>query len=122
MANYEGQIVGYPDLRKYLVFSKSVDIFDTPPLIDETTTTDASQSDVAAYRSAIEAVTAVAFEMEKQSSGDVQTVLSELSLDLADGVIDGTIDGSPSEVFGGTTLDVLAQAPETLVIPNTNPP
>ena len=102
--------------------SGSVDIFDTPPLIDETTTTDASQSDVAAYRSAIEAVTAVAFEMEKQSSGDVQTVLSELSLDLADGVIDGTIDGSPSEVFGGTTLDVLAQAPETLVIPNTNPP
>jgi hypothetical protein len=100
----------------------SVDIFDTPPLIDDTTTTDASQSEVAAYRSAIEAVSAIAFEMEKQSTGDVQTVLSELSMDLADGVIDGTVDGNPSEVFGGTTLDVLAQTPATLVIPNTNPP
>ncbi|MGB1311501.1 MAG: hypothetical protein ACPG47_09830, partial [Leucothrix sp.] len=100
----------------------SIDIFDTPPLINATTTTNAEQGDVAAYRSAIEAVTAVAFEMEKQSTGDVQAVLSELSMDLADGAIDGMIGGSPSTVFSGTTLDVLAQAPESLVIPNTNPP
>ena len=100
----------------------SIDIFDTPPLIDDTTTTNAEQSEVAAYRSAIEAVTAVAFEMEKQSTGDVQTVLSELSMDLADGKIDGEIDGNQSVVFGSSTLDVLAQTPETLIIPNTNPP
>ena len=100
----------------------SVDIFDTPPLIDSTTITEAQQGEAAAYRSAIEALTAVAFEMEKQSTGDVQTVLSELSMDLADGVIDGTVDGESSDVFSDTTLNVLAQTPETLVIPNTNPP
>lgn len=100
----------------------SIDIFDTPPLIDSTTTTGASQGEVAAYRSAIEAVTAIAFEMEKQSTGDVQTVLSELSMDLADGVIDGMIDGNSSAVFSDTALDVLAQTPESLVIPNTDPP
>ena len=98
----------------------SVDIFDTPPLIDDTTTSDEAQGDVAAYRSAIEAVSAIAFEMEKQSTGDVQTVLSELSMDLADGEIDGKLDGVGSTVFGSTALDVLAQDPATLIIPNTN--
>jgi hypothetical protein len=102
--------------------SESIDIFDTPPLIDDTTTTATEQSDVAAYRSAIEAVTAITFEMEKQSTGDVQTVLSELSMDLADGEIDGMVGGNPTAVFGDTTLDLLSQTPGTLVIPNTDPP
>jgi len=74
---------------------------------------------VAAYRSAVEALTAVVFAMEQQSSGDVDTVLSELSMDLVDGEIDGMVGGNPSTVFSSTTLDVLAQDPATLPIPNS---
>ena len=75
-----------------------VDIFDTPPLIDSTTDTDEEQANTAAYRTAVEALTAVVYQMEQQSSGegDTNTVLTDLADDLADGVIDGTIDGSAS--------------------------
>ncbi len=97
----------------------NIDIFATPPLIDANTDTVPEQADVAAYRSAVEALTAVVFAMEQQSSGDVETVLSELSLDLADGAIDGMVGGNPSTVFGSTTLDVLGQDPASLPIPNS---
>ena len=97
-----------------------IDIFDVPPLVDDTTDTTAEQSAVAAYRSAVEALTAIVFQMEQHTSGaGVDAVLSELSIDLADGVIDGTVDGIPSTIFTSTTLDVLAQNPATLTIPNT---
>ena len=39
----------------------SVDIFDTPPLVDSTTVSAEQQAQVAAYRAAVEAVTAIAF-------------------------------------------------------------
>ncbi len=99
--------------------SGDIDIFDTPPLVDNTTESIAEQADVAAYRSAVEALTAVVFEMEQQSSGDVDTVLAELGMDLVDGNIDGMIAGNPSTVFSSTTLDVLAQNPAMLAIPNS---
>ena len=47
----------------------SIDIFDTPPLIDSTTTSTAAQADVAAYRTAVEAVTAIAFQISQQTAG-----------------------------------------------------
>ncbi|MCP4765298.1 MAG: hypothetical protein GY875_03420 [Gammaproteobacteria bacterium] len=95
-----------------------IDIFNTPPLVNETTDTTAKQAEVAAYRTAVEALTAVVFQMQQQSSGDVDEVLGELSMDLVDGDIDGMVDGSPSTLFSDTTLDVLAQDPATLPIPN----
>ncbi len=95
-----------------------VDIFDTPPLLDSTTGSLAEQAKVAAYRTAVEALTAVTFEMSQQAAGDPDTVLAELAGDLADGAIDGTVAGQPSSVFTSTTLDVLKQDPSTLPIPN----
>ncbi len=98
-----------------------VDIFDTPPLIDSTTDTVEEQAAVAAYRTAVEALTAVVFEMQRVSSaGDTDAVLAELAKDLADGVIDGNVDGATSAVYEVAALDVLAQDPATLIIPNTN--
>lgn len=100
--------------------SGDIDIFDVPPLVDNTTDTTAEQADVAAYRTAVEALTALVFQMEQQSAGgSVDAVLSELTDDLADGVIDGMVDGAPSTIFTSTTLDLLAQDPATLPIPNT---
>jgi hypothetical protein len=99
----------------------SVDIFDTPPLVNNTTDTTDEQSDVAAYRTAVEALTAVVYQMKDQAvGGDTNTVLSELAGDLADGTIDGQVDGSASTVFTSTTLDVLEQDPATLPIPNSD--
>lgn len=98
----------------------SVDIFDTPPLVDDTTDTTEEQGEVAAYRSAVEALTAVAYQMQQQSAGDSDTVLAELAADLADGSIDGQVNGKPSAVFTSTTLDVLEQDPASLPIPNSD--
>jgi hypothetical protein len=95
----------------------SVDIFDTPPLIDNTTTSTQQQTNVAAYRAAVEAVTAVAFEISQQSSGDTDGVLAELAADLAN---DGVIDGNAGSQVNSNTLQVLQQDPATLSIPNTN--
>ncbi len=107
-----------------------IDIFDTPPLIDATTDTVEEQGNVAQYRAAIEALTAVVFQMQQAANNasdvniDVDAVLAELVLDLAvDGEINGEVsDGSggvvQSDVIGTTALDVLKQDPETLPIPN----
>ena len=58
----------------------SIDIFDTPPLVDSTTDSAAAQADVAAYRTAVEAVTAIAFQINQQTAdGNTDSVLAELS-------------------------------------------
>ena len=103
---------------------ESVDLFDTPPLIDSTTDTSEEQAATAAYRSAVEALTAIVYEMQQVTTGDADTVtpdsvLSGLSDDLAaDGVIDGA--GSGSLDYDASALDVLEQDPATLAIPNTD--
>lgn len=97
--------------------NSSVDIFDTPPLVDNTTTSTQQQTDVAAYRAAVEAVTAIAFQINQQSSGgDTDSVLTELADDLADG---NGIDGSAGSQINASTLQVLQQDPATLPIPNS---
>ena len=94
----------------------SVNIFDTPPLIDSTTDTTEEQTDVAAYRAAVEAVTAIAYEIDQQTAGgDTDSVLTELAADLAD----GEIDGSAGTEIDTNTLQILQQDPATLTIPNT---
>lgn len=95
----------------------SIDIFDTPPLVDSTTTSADQQANVAAYRAAVEAVTAIAYQIGQQSAtGDTDSVLSELAADLADG---GGIDGSAGTLIDANTLQVLEQDPATLPIPNS---
>ncbi len=95
-----------------------IDIFDTPPLLDSTTDSLEEQADVAAYRTAVEAISSVVYEMSQQAAGDTDTVLAELAGDLSDGQIDGNVGGQPSGVFTSTTLDVLDKDPATLPIPN----
>jgi hypothetical protein len=104
--------------------SSSVDIFDTPPLVDDTTDTGTEQQSVAEYRAAVEAVTAVVYQMDQQSSGTTpDQVLSELTSDLVDGQIDGNTESGASTILttgSGGTLEVLDQEPSQLPIPGTN--
>ena len=99
--------------------NSSVDIFDTPPLINSATISTAEQAKVAAYRTAIEAITAIAYQISQQSPGaTADTVLADLAADLADNDI---IDGSSGGVLNANTLQVLQQIPSSLPIPNTSP-
>ncbi|MEJ2142438.1 MAG: Ig-like domain-containing protein [Gammaproteobacteria bacterium] len=103
----------------------SVNIFDTPPLIDETIDSPEEQQAVSDYRTAVAAVSAIINEMDSQATGDADTVMTELAADLSDGLIDGQVDpdgdgvSEPSQVFSDTTIQVLDQDPATLVIPGT---
>lgn len=95
----------------------SVDIFNTPPLIDSTTDTVTKQSSVAHYRAAVEALTAVVYTMNQQVAGtSTDKLMTELVADLGDG---GGINGSAGGVINNILLQVLQQDPKTLVIPNT---
>jgi len=61
-------------------------------------------------------VTAIAFQINQQTAGgDTDSVLAELSADLADG---GGIDGSAGTQIDANTLQVFEQDPATLPIPN----
>lgn len=99
----------------------SVDIFDTPPLIDSTTDTTAEQTAVAAYRTAVEALTAMAYELGQNSAAtpvSADEMLAALTADLSDGgIIDGSVVGSPIDA---TVLnDLITIDPNTLPIPNS---
>ncbi len=98
-----------------------VDIFTTPPLIDESTTDIDAQTSTTAYRSAVEALTAVVFQMQ-QLSGDTDSstnnIIDDMAADLSDGMIDGQVDGEDTASYPEEALDVLAQDPSTLPIPN----
>jgi hypothetical protein len=114
--------------------AEEIDIFDTPPIIDNTTDNKDKQEQAAAYRAAVEAVTAVVNQIDTATGTDnANSVLSSLTADLADGQIDGKFDDENgiqqnSEIFGGTdddaeetasaALELLEQDPATLPIPN----
>ncbi len=100
--------------------SDEIDIFTAPPLVTDATDSAEEQAEVIAYRRAVEAVSAIVFAMDEQSSGDIGMVISELSKDLADGEIDGMVAGASSAIFSDTALSILQQEPSSLVIPNTN--
>lgn len=104
-----------------------VDIFETPPLIDESTDTEEKQGKTVAYRAAVEALTAVVFKMSEESrlitgeqGTDSDDMLGALVADLADGVIDGQSDGEDIDGMGQQVQDVLDIDPATLPIPNTS--
>lgn len=106
--------------------ANKIDIFDTPPLVDDTVTTgnpstddEVPIQDVSAYRAAVEALTAVVFQIDQQSAGtNTSDVLSNLAKDLADGNIDGKDEGGAA-VLDEDVLAVLDQDPDSLPIPGT---
>ncbi|RLJ15886.1 hypothetical protein DJ031_16435 [bacterium endosymbiont of Escarpia laminata] len=106
--------------------SGDIDIFDTPPLVDDTTVTAAEQADVASYRAAVEALTAVVAQIDDQLPGaDANAVLEELAADLSTGQINGQVpdaagNPTPSSVLTETSATVLQQDPATLPIPGTD--
>lgn len=102
---------------------KEVDIFDTPPLIDDSTTTAEEQADSAAYRSAVEAMTAVVYQMQQLGGDDAAStddIIGDLADDLSDGEIDGSVNGEGTGAYLGESLDLFQQDPATLPIPNSN--
>lgn len=99
----------------------TIEIFATPPIVNDSTKTTAELSDVLAYRTAIEALASVTFQMQQDASttSDVATIINELAKDLSDGVIDAKVNGIISSVYSKTTLAQLTQDPTGLTIPNT---
>jgi hypothetical protein len=98
-----------------------IDIFSTPPLINSTTDSEEEQASTAAYRSAVEALTAVVFEMQNiigDESITTDSILTDMAADLSDGEIDGAVDGEEIASYPEAALDVLEQDPSTLPIPN----
>jgi len=99
----------------------NVDIFDTPPLIDDTTLTAAEQLAVAEYRTAVEALTAMVFHLGQNIATpavSAEEMLTALTNDLAD---DGVIDGSTAgPIDTAVTDELIAVEPATLPIPNSD--
>jgi len=104
--------------------SDNIDFFDTPPLIDSTTLSATQQTAVAQYRTAIEALTALVFELAQNIANpavSTDVMLSELTLDLADGVIDGMTNGRVSTIIDSTVLGALPTIDiPALAIPNSD--
>ncbi|MCG8426707.1 MAG: cadherin-like domain-containing protein [Chromatiales bacterium] len=102
---------------------ESVDIFSATPVLNDDTDTPEEQAQVAAYRLAVEAVSAVLSNAADDSTedGDSATdVLSSMALDLSDGVIDGKKgDDDLLELAG---VDVTSVAVANLMIPGTSTP
>jgi Leucine-rich repeat (LRR) protein len=98
-----------------------VDIYTTPPLLDSSTTESSDQVATAQYRSAVEALSAVVYQINELSNNGTSTtddVMATLASDLSDGTIDGSVNGEANEDYNEAALDVLDQDPATLPIPN----
>ncbi len=98
----------------------SVDIFTTPPIITEATTTVAQQDLVVNYRAAIEALSSMVYQMSQSSAQGLSTdtLLERIALDLySDGVVDNSNNGQP---IGGVDTTILSQDPMPIAISNTN--
>ncbi len=103
----------------------STDIFTTAPILDDSTDTAAEQEQVAAYRSAVQALASVLDQMADAAGGaDPVAVLTALTEDLSDGAIDGEVDGDVQDLYEGNsaqaaaTLQLLQQDPANLPVPN----
>lgn len=103
--------------------ASTVDLFTTPPIVD--TDVDATDSAtlqaIAQYRSAIESVRVMVQQIAELVSASGTNVLKALGGDLADGVIDGNVNGSRSSLYADdsqktSALAVVTQTPATLCI------
>lgn len=103
-----------------------IDIFSTPPLLTDETTSAEEQQAVAEYRLAVEAVSALLNDIAvKTTSTDdnADDILDAIAADLSDGEIDGTVDGEAIDAFHGTIVaDEIQQDPANLTIPGTDTP
>ncbi len=100
----------------------TTDIFTTPPILTDDTTSDADQASVAAYRQAIEAVAVIANAVSAAGSGaTAQDAFEALIEGLSDGSIDGqSDDGAIASLATVATLTtIVTQDVTTLVIPGT---
>lgn len=109
----------------------TTDIFTTPPILNDDTDTAEEQQQVAAYRSAVQALASVVDQISDAVGGvDPVEVLTVMTEDLADGEIDGEVDGTTSDLFDGdgdgtgdangaaAALQLLDQDPASLPVPN----
>lgn len=108
--------------------SQTIDIYRAAPVLKAGATSLDAQSQVAEYRTAIEATAAVVVELRKSiskvkpnSSVNNDQILAALALDLADGVIDGARDGTaPAALRDVVGIDaVVTTDPATLKVPDT---
>ena len=107
----------------------NLDLNSTPPMVTAATTSTESLSQAAAYRTAIEAVSAILVNIQaaaKASNADTpettDSLLSALAADLGDGEIDGQADGQVIAAFTdvGDVASQINVDPATLTIPGTD--
>lgn len=104
-----------------------INLFTTPPLVTDTTTSTDALSKAAQYRTAIEAVSALLVALETDINNNSATVpnTDELMLALASDIADGAVDGNSfdqainafADASNLTTL--LDSNVATLMVPNT---
>jgi len=104
-----------------------INLFTTPPLVTDTTTSTDALSKAAQYRTAIEAVSALLVALETDINNNIATVpnTDELMLAFASVIADGAVDGNSfgqainafSDSSNLTTL--LDSNVATLTVPNT---
>lgn len=109
--------------------SADTNLNTTPPLVTSATITADDLATVAAYRQAIEAISAIVVNMRNAAQSNnasttatTDSLLTSLANDLADGEIDGLDDGSAIVGFADVG-DVPSQVnvdPSTLTIPGTS--
>ena len=98
----------------------STDIFSASPIINVNTIDQASQNLVAQYRTAIEAMTAIIFEMATNAIVTADEMFDAVIADLAD---DGEINGSQGAPITAAEVTILQNPdPGALLIPNTSTP
>jgi hypothetical protein len=99
---------------------EDIGLFSTPPIIDDSTLDEESQLSAAAYRSAVEGMSAVIYQI-MLAAGDsgftTDQILVELASDLADGEIDAMAGGVAVESYNEAALTLFDQDPATLPIP-----
>jgi len=109
--------------------SASVSLNSTAPLINNSVNSVEKQVLAAQYRTAIEAVSAVAKSLADSATQnnaantvDSEAMLAALADDLADGSIDGLSKGNAIAAFSdvNNVVDLVTVDPSTLVIPGTN--
>lgn len=100
--------------------STDTDIFAASPIINANTTDEASLTQVAAYRTAIEAMTAIVFEMATNAIVTTDEMFAAVINDLAD---DGDINASHGAPITAAEITIFQNPnPGALLIPNTSTP
>jgi hypothetical protein len=111
---------------------QSVDIFSTPPVVNDSVTTPAQLAASTAYRTAIEGVSAVVVLLQEaaenvnaDTTSTTTNILAALAQDITDGDIDGESDQGAIEAIteiegDGSAIEILLTSdPSTLFVPGT---